>query len=704
MKKKNNKSKIMSFLLVLFLCVSIFSAIKVTANFVTLEEDGLIYDEFNNSVDIDVMVNCSNQGGRINLTRGNPIYEYNYEKEPDNLDVWYHEKIFLPENFLGKIIAQYVSPKLLFGNSVTHSSDLAKIATIDDGKELNTTGKKFSSTNPTPANPIQHYRFTIDQEKDLIDNVTIQWWHGPFQSDSNLKNINMYIWSNGSIIPLWENVSEVIYDSTNIDKIDNSSDLKYTFSDVDYIDEDGCIDILIIGTPDHDGDQTMLFTDFINLSVSTIEGYSSEGYVISEPIEPSDFGGWEKAFWESSEYSKGSGVTLYILDEDKDFIEGFSSTTMSFDISDIDEDSIRLKAVLHSTSPDITPMLYSWGVMWQKEDGYVDTFDSSYRIEETVGTIIDSGKIGVSSYYSDWEFFGKYPDNTRGYDGKTINSEPDSWYWYTENGFGGGFRSPVVSEGKVYVASSKDKKIYAFNETADSEITTQKPVDESDILPFEVDSCIAVTEDCVIVGTAAYGKNNKLATITAAQLKAHATKEIRKKAAKVSGDGAVSDIQVNTEDIGGTQAMAFDCDNSMGVVLDEEDPHTKMFVSITKARDNEAHKTITLDFDGRLGRVSDPELAPGQIDQVSDLVYNNNVSSAQLIKRLESEDDLFNGMDEDSGEDWDIDEAVDKSNETQKETTMTTTELVFDDSSDDSSLLDEGTNSDNFDLDDIDIG
>lgn len=510
MNQKNQKSKMVSFVLVLLLFVSIFSTINVNANFVTLTEDGLVYDEFNNPLDLDVMVNCSNQAGRINLTKGNPSYEYDYAKKPQNLDVWYHERTFLPNNFLGKIIAQYVSPTLLFGNSITHSSDLVKIGSINDGKELNTTGKKFSTTNPVPANPIQHYRFTIEQEKDLIDHVSINWWHGPFQTDSNLKNINMYIWSNGSILPSWKNVSEVIYNSTNIDKTDDAPDLQYDFTDTNYINDECYIDILIVGTPDHDGDQSMLFTDFINVSVFTIKGYYSEGYVISTPIEPSDLGGWEKVFWESSEYSEKSGVTIQVLDEDKNLIEDFSSTDTPFDISDIDESKIRLKAVLHSTSPYTTPMLYSWGVMWQKENGYIDTFDSTYRIEETIGTMVDSGEIGVSSYYSDWEFFGKYPDNTREYDGKTINSEPDSDFWHTDYGFGGGFRLPVVSEGLVYIASSEDNKIYAFNETADSEIFTQKPMDKSNALPFEVDSCLAVTEDYVIVGTAEYNEKNKI--------------------------------------------------------------------------------------------------------------------------------------------------------------------------------------------------
>ncbi len=510
MNQKNKKNKLIAFLIILFLFISIFSAINVNADFINLEEDSLIYDEFNDADDIDEMIHCKNQGGYISLAKGSPSYEYNYAKKPNNLDVWEHERIFLPDNFLGQMISQYVAPNLLLGDSITSSLELVKIGSINDDKALNTTTKKFSKVNPKPAHPIQHYRFILEQEKDLIDTINLQWWHGPYTATSNLKKINMYLWSYGSTIPHWVNVSEVIYKDTNVDKIDNTSDLQYNIENKKYLNNEGYIDILIIGTPDHDGEKSVLFTDFINASVSTINGYYSEGYAISSVISPSAFGGWEKVFWESSEYSEQSGVTIHILDENNNSLKGFSSINTPFDISDIDETKIRLKAVLHSTSPYITPMLYSWGVMWQKENKYVDTFNSTYRIEETLGSIIENGKISVSNYYSDWEFFGKKPDNTRQYDGKTIDYEPSSSLWQTETGVGGGFRSPVVSQGKVYIASSKDNKIYAFNETADSEILTQKPIDESNEFPFRIDSCLAVTEDYVIAGTAGYNKKNKI--------------------------------------------------------------------------------------------------------------------------------------------------------------------------------------------------
>jgi len=49
------------------------------------------------------------------------------------------------------------------------------------------------------------------------------------------------------------------------------------------------------------------------------------------------------------------------------------------------------------------------------------------------------------------------------------------------------------------------------------------------------------------------------------------------------------------------------------------------------------YKLIILDFDGRIGRISDPELAPGQIMAVDDLIYNEEITEDQLL----NDDGLF---------------------------------------------------------------
>ena len=127
-----------------------------------------------------------------------------------------------------------------------------------------------------------------------------------------------------------------------------------------------------------------------------------------------------------------------------------------------------------------------------------------------------------------------------------------------------------------------------------------------------------------------YGRINRIATITAVQLKNAATERIRKKAEKVGEDGDVTGVEVNSEDLAGSQKVINDADNSIGVVLNADKPATKMFAHITKARDNEAHKTVELDFDGRIGRISDPDISPTQIEVIDDVLYKHKGRSGVM--------------------------------------------------------------------------
>ena len=150
----------------------------------------------------------------------------------------------------------------------------------------------------------------------------------------------------------------------------------------------------------------------------------------------------------------------------------------------------------------------------------------------------------------------------------------------------------------------------------------------------------------------AYGKINDIVTITAVQLKAASTKEIRKKAEKVGDSNDISGVQIQSEDLAGSQEVIRDADNSIGVVLNADKPPTKMFVHSTKARDNEGHKTISLDFDGRIGLVTDPELDSGQVQEIDDLVYSN-ISEGDLFEALSNQTEIisdFNSEDDEKTE------------------------------------------------------
>lgn len=140
----------------------------------------------------------------------------------------------------------------------------------------------------------------------------------------------------------------------------------------------------------------------------------------------------------------------------------------------------------------------------------------------------------------------------------------------------------------------------------------------------------------------AYGRINKFVTITGSQLKTPASKDIRTKAKKATAEDA-SKVEVNTEDLAGSKMIIADADNALGCILNADNPPTKMFVHVTKARDDASRVTRVLDFDGRLGRVSDPILDPGRVSAVDAIIYD----AATDLEELASNDGLFSETPED---------------------------------------------------------
>ena len=122
----------------------------------------------------------------------------------------------------------------------------------------------------------------------------------------------------------------------------------------------------------------------------------------------------------------------------------------------------------------------------------------------------------------------------------------------------------------------------------------------------------------------AYGRINNFVNITGLQLKTASSKEIRGKAKKATSDSSV-DVEVNTEDMAGSKMVIADADNALSIILNGDSPPTQAFVYGTKARDDQARSRVTLDFDGRLGLVTDPQIEPGQISDMADVLYNEEV-------------------------------------------------------------------------------
>ena len=172
----------------------------------------------------------------------------------------------------------------------------------------------------------------------------------------------------------------------------------------------------------------------------------------------------------------------------------------------------------------------------------------------------------------------------------------------------------------------------------------------------------------------AYGKRTNMATITAIQLKAASVKEIRKQAKKATEEGGSGEdtIEVHSEDIAGSQEIIRDADNSLGVIKNDDKPATKVYVFFTKARDNEDYRVVQLDFDGKIGRIADPELETGQIGSVDAMIYQPEMTVDKLSEFFDSMED---GVDDNQEYEFDPTNAPD----IPEETIFTSTPLDLDD-------------------------
>jgi len=526
MRFNNIANKSIAIWTVFILVISVFFSINVSAELFQFDDDGVAYNEFENSKDI-TLVNCS-----LSPNNGSVILEYaphdiiyDHLRYPDNVNAWYSENLLMTPSGSGGSLAQFLSrfikPDFL---NMEKFPDLEPIDK-EDSQYLESKGTLNRVLYYTYY-PIQLYEIEINENTRDVESFEVQWWPGPYDEDANLEEISMFLWSSGDLIPKWNEIGKLNYDE-DISKYS----IKSNVSSDKYIDEDGNVYTLIVGKPDPEisgKDEAFLATDYVRIKLYFKEGYNPEGYVISKKIEPTKFQGWESIIWESTKPTEDTYVKLQILDENEDVIESLEGNTEGFlnspiDISSLDAsyNVIKLKAILHSDKLDSTPYLYKWIILWQTIDGFFDSFNFLFRIKEGNGIKIDGGNIGVSEFYSEWPIFGKNPANTRSYVGKEIEYEGNKTYWqtYVDKDIAGWFRTPVMKDGRVYIGAN-DKKIYAFDLALDSEDdeSEYEPVDES-IANYLIETGVAVGDKYVIAATSELNsRNNKIYALNKSDL------------------------------------------------------------------------------------------------------------------------------------------------------------------------------------------
>jgi len=506
----SKKSVIVCIILLLISSLNLFTIVSSAP--IKDDNDGIWFDDFGNSSGISENVNCVVSNSSVKLDYGSNIRYYDYAAAGNKHEAWSSDS----SSATGEEAELLLLPRDL-PLQVSFGNEAINAIKYNDDKVEETQSVYFdNSLSNHTYSPVHHFRFKIDQNKDSIKEINFSWWYGDYKSDANIEYLNLYAWDYSYLFKdRWVQVKTKLYGV-------GSNFIPFTSDDTSYISSDGYIDFLIIATPSINGETCILTTDYVNLTITTKFGYLEDGYITSVEIAPTSLGRWESVVWSGSRLTDISYVKIQVLNETGGVIKSLTGNSNGFTTSPIDLSSlatsikkIKLKALLHSDDLSFAPQLYDWGTTWQTQtDRFNDSFTTSLRIDKIVGANI-ADKINMSDFYSNWPIFGKNPANTRYYEG--YGPQTSSLYWATrKETVGGGARSPVMSDGIIYIASSVDDKIYAF--TATGKTDEKDPIDSSNS-PYVVDSSVAVTDNYLIVATGKINASNKIYALDKSNLK-----------------------------------------------------------------------------------------------------------------------------------------------------------------------------------------
>ncbi len=495
MKLKSVAKKTVILLVIFTLIYSFNPYISVSAQ--SSEEEGIWFDDFTDLKNFTLEDCDHDEENDLIMLNETEETSYDYDNFPEKVDLW-HTEALITDNIMNNILTRFISPKLAPGTESTQS-EKNKIGRLDDSA-FRTIGRQFSEKQENlKGHPIHHFRFNIARDNKDIQTIVINWYFGEYKEDANLDGISMYVWRYGDIIPIWGLEETIDYENANIANNIDEPDIT-TQVEIKQLSEEGYLDIIVIGIPTLGPAPSYLYTNYIKLDIQIEKGYFPKGTITQKgTIKPNNFGRWDRIIWAGSRSTTKSNITIQVLDKNGDLIKEFESMESPMDISSLEENEIKIKAILRSGSIEKTPKLDSIGVLWQDINGFNDSFSNNFRIDQMEGLENINGEIKVDKFYSNWPIFGKNSHNTRSYDGNSIKNKPSDYFWYSKlNQAGGGFRAPVVSDNKLFVASH-DKRIYSYPENT----IASSPIDKLEMSEpsYVVDSSLAVEGDNIIFGT-----------------------------------------------------------------------------------------------------------------------------------------------------------------------------------------------------------
>ncbi len=467
--------------------------------------EGIWEDTFNDSTGL-TLNDTTRVNGSIELIKNVVNYRtYDFADNFNHYAYSYRTMFFLPNWNLFSPIS-HVSQEFIFDKSM-----------IGNIKTLN---KKNATWDATWINHfvIQHFRFQLLSTADVIDKIGVSWY-GKATDNAIIK---FYFWNSSRFINgAWQNLGIKI----------GGNNLRFsrniTHGDIAYaLDAKNYIDICVVASLNRIHlSPCSLSTDYIQLNSTGEKGFKTIGggsVETKNPIIPKDisphFNGyyWEILTWDDYQNEEASiryqllyeySSNKYVPVPDKYFLNNPESNNSNgfthppVYLNAIPFDKLKIKAIMKSNSPIITPRIFNWAITWQESGQWHDSFNTSYRVDKKNKVLIANSIITISKIQGEWPMFGFNSENNRA----TIASGPsstDTLYWYDEN-VGGGFRNPVIGNGKVYIVSNNSRTIYQYNMELASGVSRESIQNRTSSHNFDYDivNSPAVTEDKIIIAT-----------------------------------------------------------------------------------------------------------------------------------------------------------------------------------------------------------
>jgi len=555
--KKINSLKMKKFMIILitgFLISSVIPFAKAQQSVPNMNfSDGTWIDEFDNESGIDI-ANSNNfaiLNGNVVISTGIKTISYDFsDKESLNYGA-YGGSVLIPSltNFSQRV-SELLPPKYLMEMNLL---EVYKYSEFDNNQYLaikeKNEGKYASTSKAAAGNTVfQYFKFKIKESKIHINSIT-PYWKGKIEGSAN--EIRLYIWNNSYTILGLGLVRGKWVEIAQTQEIGDTS-LSSTLSDIEnYVDDDNYIHILVVAS----GTLLTSFSlasDYIKVDVKA-EVYNTNAIIISKEIkvDETNISRWGYFVWDDVVLPGKTSIKYQVLYRPENKLvflpisddilpgneEGFTKPPVDLsrlDLSGGEFNTLKLKANLTTTDTSITPKIKRWGITWQKYDAYwSDNFSTDLRVDKLENLEIENNSVNITLGRANWPMFGLNLKNVRfspGVGPKTF----DELRLKTPSGVGG-YSSPIIVDGVMYVVSNKYNVLYAIPANATGKIV--EPLQTSSKIDFVYGSPLA-TDDFIIVATS----NSSLLKDVKNKVYAFYRENISEKAWEYSYSGAESSI------------------------------------------------------------------------------------------------------------------------------------------------------------------